>query len=140
VSENGGFCQGGQQGPETPPWKISDREPPPVLAEIRFDFARADLTRARERILDDNLRLLKNYGLPGMRIEGHGDARGDHTYDDALAARRATRVRDYLVDRGYEADRLLVGAVGKRKPRCIAAEEGCWETNRRAEFRFNVLP
>jgi peptidoglycan-associated lipoprotein len=67
-------------------------------------------------------------------IEGHADERGTPEYNVALGERRAKSVRDYLVARGVEADRLNTTSYGEERPVCNEGSEDCWQLNRRAEF------
>src|SRR5687768_12796815 len=54
---------------------------------------------------------------PGRRliIEGHTDALGPAAYNADLAARRANAVRDQLVLRGVDPDRLIVAVYGEQR-------------------------
>ena len=46
-------------------------------------------------------------------VEGHADSRGTAEYNLALGERRATAVRDYLVNLGIGADRITIVSKGK---------------------------
>lgn len=65
-------------------------------------------------------------------IEGHADERGTREYNVALSARRASAVRDFLVDRGVADNRLRTIPYGKERPVAVCADESCWSQNRRA--------
>jgi peptidoglycan-associated lipoprotein len=55
-------------------------------------------------------------------------------YNLALGERRARAAYDYLVSLGVPADRLKTVSYGKEVPVCQAANEECWQRNRRAHF------
>ncbi|MGM0585333.1 MAG: peptidoglycan-associated lipoprotein Pal [Pseudomonadota bacterium] len=65
-------------------------------------------------------------------IEGHADERGTREYNLALGARRASAVRNFLVEEGVPSDRLRTVTYGKERPEALCSEESCWRLNRRA--------
>ena len=64
-------------------------------------------------------------------VEGHADERGTREYNIALGARRAQAVRDYLVSRGVQANRMRTISYGKERPVAICNDISCWSQNRR---------
>ena len=52
----------------------------------------------------------------------------------ALGTRRATSVKDYLVNLGVPANRITVVTKGKEQPVCSEENESCWQQNRRGHF------
>jgi peptidoglycan-associated lipoprotein len=71
-------------------------------------------------------------------VEGHADSRGTAEYNLALGERRATAVRNYLVNLGIPADRIQVVSKGKEAPFCAEENESCWQQNRRGHFVFTA--
>ena len=67
-------------------------------------------------------------------VEGHADSRGTAEYNLALGERRASAVRDYLVNLGVGANRITVVSKGKESPFCTEENETCWQQNRRGHF------
>jgi outer membrane protein OmpA-like peptidoglycan-associated protein len=67
-------------------------------------------------------------------IVGHADERGGTAYNQALAARRAERVRGALVSMGIPAERIEVVSEGNQRPRAVGSDESAWRQNRRVEF------
>ena len=65
-------------------------------------------------------------------IEGHADERGTREYNIALGARRAQAVRDYLISRGIQAQRMRTISYGKERPVAVCNDISCWSQNRRA--------
>lgn len=65
-------------------------------------------------------------------IEGHADEQGTREYNIALGARRATAVREYLVQLGVRESRLKIVSFGKERPVEICSEESCYAQNRRS--------
>ena len=66
------------------------------------------------------------------RIEGHGESRGTRDYNLALGERRANGVRNFLVQQGVPAARLLTVSWGKERPAAQGSNEEAWAQNRRA--------
>jgi peptidoglycan-associated lipoprotein len=65
-------------------------------------------------------------------IEGHADEQGTREYNIALGARRATAVREYLVQLGIPGSRLKTVSFGKERPVEICSDEACYSQNRRS--------
>jgi len=99
---------------------------------IFFPVAKSNLTQQAQSLLDAQAGwLIGNAGLEVL-IEGHADERGTREYNLALAARRASAVRNYLVSRGVSADQLQIISFGKERPLKVCSKETCYSKNRRA--------
>jgi peptidoglycan-associated lipoprotein len=70
-----------------------------------------------------------------VTIEGHCDERGSEEYNLALGDRRASGVKQYLVDLGVPASRLRTVSFGEAKPAVVGHDESAWRYNRRSEFK-----
>lgn len=83
--------------------------------------------------IDELATTLKNNPGQNVVIEGHTDNVGSPEYNQALAMKRAERVRDALVSRGIDPNRIAVRSVGEENP--VATNDtglGRWE-NRSAQ-------
>ena len=80
--------------------------------------------------------LRSNQGVRVM-IEGHADERGTREYNLALAERRATAVRDYLVALGLDPNRIKTVSYGKERPVEASSSEEAWSKNRRGVMVVN---
>ncbi len=69
-----------------------------------------------------------------INVEGHCDERGSAEYNLALGDRRATSAKNFLVQLGVPADKLMTISYGKERPVCTESDESCWQRNRRAHF------
>jgi outer membrane protein OmpA-like peptidoglycan-associated protein len=67
-------------------------------------------------------------------IEGHTDSRGGDSYNVELSQRRAEAVREFLVRRGYEPDRIQARGMGKARPIADNANAEGRANNRRVEI------
>jgi outer membrane protein OmpA-like peptidoglycan-associated protein len=70
-----------------------------------------------------------------MEIEGHTDAVGSDQYNLKLSESRANSVRDYLVQSGLTADRIIaVRGLGKVQPVATNDTAEGRQMNRRVEI------
>ncbi|HWE27952.1 MAG TPA: OmpA family protein, partial [Polyangia bacterium] len=69
-----------------------------------------------------------------VEIQGHADERGNDDYNMRLTEDRAAAVKQYLIGKGIDADRLQSHGYGETKPLCKQHSEACWSKNRRVEF------
>jgi peptidoglycan-associated lipoprotein len=105
-----------------------------LLAEIHFDYDRADIRETDRGILSKNADVLKRFDFLRITVEGHCDERGSVEYNLALGERRSRAAYDYLVSLGVPADRMKTVSYGKEVPLCQQQSEDCWARNRRARF------
>jgi peptidoglycan-associated lipoprotein len=85
-------------------------------------------------MLQKNADWLKRWTSTQITVEGHCDSRGSSEYNLALGNRRATAVKDYLVNLGVPTTRITVVSKGKEQPVCTEENEACWQQNRRGHF------
>jgi peptidoglycan-associated lipoprotein len=62
------------------------------------------------------------------------DPQWTHQRNLALAALRADRVREYLVQSGLSDERVRTIAFGAEVPVCFESSELCWKQNRRVHL------
>jgi len=105
-----------------------------LLAEVYFEFDKADIRDQDRAALSKNADALKRFDFLRITVEGHCDERGTVEYNLALGERRARAARDYLVSLGVPAERLKTVSYGKEVPVCAQSSEDCWQRNRRAHF------
>jgi peptidoglycan-associated lipoprotein len=105
-----------------------------LLADIHFDYDKAELREGDRQILARNAETLKKFDFLRITIEGHCDERGSVEYNLALGERRAKAAYDYLTSLGVPADRLKTVSYGKEVPVCQDSTEECWARNRRDHF------
>jgi peptidoglycan-associated lipoprotein len=113
---------------------LQEFRPTANLADIHFDYDRADIREADARVLDANATWLKSNTDHLVVIEGHCDERGTNQYNTALGDRRARATLNYLVSHGVQASRVTVVSYGEERPACAQSGDECWAKNRRAHF------
>jgi OmpA-OmpF porin, OOP family len=85
-----------------------------IPVPLQFVYDSDKLTAAGSVQAQNLLGLLKEEGMPPVRLVGHTDPKGSDEYNDRLSVRRAVAVRDVLTAAGYPADRIGTEGRGKR--------------------------
>ena len=84
--------------------------------ELRFQPAMATLAGDNLPSLDRIAALLDAYPDLSIRIEGHTDSLGDAAANLALSQQRAEAVKQALIERGVEPERLTAQGLGPERP------------------------
>jgi peptidoglycan-associated lipoprotein len=125
----------GSIGKEVFAQSAEDTTLPWTLQDIFFDYDQMAIRRDAIPILEQNAKvLLKRYDNRQVLIQGHCDERGTEAYNFILGERRATNVKNYLVNLGVAASQLQVLSLGKSQPFCLQRTISCFRQNRRAHF------
>jgi peptidoglycan-associated lipoprotein len=105
---------------------------------VFFETDQTELSAQARATLDKQAQWLGRYAQYTFTIEGHADERGTREYNIALGARRAQSVRDYLIARGIQAQRMRTISYGKERPVAVCNDISCWSQNRRAVTVLNA--
>jgi outer membrane protein OmpA-like peptidoglycan-associated protein len=110
------------------------------INNIYFDYNKADIRKEAEVELNILVNLLQENATVNVEIGSHCDARGDDSYNRELSVTRAENVKQYLVDKGVNADRLSFQGYGESEiiNKCangIECSEKEHEENRRTVFK-----
>jgi outer membrane protein OmpA-like peptidoglycan-associated protein len=101
---------------------------------VLFRSAESTLLSSAQVKLDQVANALLNVRARNLIVEGHTDSQGSTSYNQDLSQRRADAVRDYLVQRGYPADRIQALGKGKGSPIADNASPEGRANNRRVEI------
>ena len=105
------------------------------MDDVFFDLDKSDVREDAKAILQSDADWMKKWGSVQVTLEGHCDSRGTAEYNLGLGNRRATAVKDYLVNLGVPSGRITVVSKGKEQPFCSDdQDESCWQQNRRGHF------
>lgn len=116
--------------PETP----VPVDPNEKLETIYFDFDKANIRTDQVASLETNLAILKENPALQIVLGGHADERGTKEYNMKLSARRAETIKNYLVNKGIDAARIVIYAYGEDRPIATGHNEASWSFNRRVDI------
>ncbi len=116
-----------------------------LAADALFDFNKAVLRAEGKAALDKLVNDVKGIKLEVIIAVGHADRIGKDAYNQKLSERRAAAVKDYLVGKGIEANRVYAEGKGEKQPKTTAAQCGksvakskklidCLQPDRRVEI------
>lgn len=103
-------------------------------ASVLFDFDQANIKPDVETSLYSVLTVIEEYPSAKVRIEGHTDNVGDDAYNMILSEKRAKAVKNWLIEHGCSADRLVTIGFGESKPIASNDTEEGRQQNRRVEI------
>jgi OOP family OmpA-OmpF porin len=110
-----GTCEGKGDGKTVPPTQLINNKIT-VAADALFDFNKAVLRPAGKQKLDDLAAQAKAINLEVILAVGHTDRIGGDAYNQKLSEKRAAAVKEYLVSKGIEANRIYTEGKGKKQP------------------------
>ena len=87
-----------------------------VAADALFDFNKAVLRPAGKAKLDELVSKAKAIKLEVILAVGHTDRIGGDGYNQKLSEKRAAAVKEYLVAKGIEANRVYTEGKGEKQP------------------------
>jgi len=106
-----------------------------VLHGVNFEFNKATLTVNAKTLLNQVSDALLARKDIKVEIDGHTDGKGSEPYNLKLSERRAASVRQYLIGRGIDADRMTSKGFGKTMPIADNNTDEGRELNRRVELK-----
>jgi OOP family OmpA-OmpF porin len=72
--------------------------------------------------------------LNSITVVGHTDSSGSDEYNQALSERRANSVKDYLVSKGVDGNKIHASGMGEKQPTTSNATKEGRAQNRRVEI------
>jgi len=87
-----------------------------LAADALFDFDKAVLRPEGRQQLDELAAKANQINLEVILATGHTDRIGSDSYNQSLSQRRAAAVKDYLVSRGLDAQRVYTEGKGESQP------------------------
>jgi len=121
--------------------RVNCPEPPPptlgcgsVIHGIAFDFDSAVIRPDSEPVLAKLYDGLRSDRAAAIVIEGHTSSEGTDQYNQGLSERRARAVRDDLIRRGLDGNRVMAAGIGEARPIATNDDESGRSMNRRVEI------
>ena len=84
----------------------------------------------------DIIQILNEYPNARFTVEGHTDSVGSASLNQTLSESRANAVRDFLIDKGIGADRLVAAGYGEDRPIANNNTRSGRSQNRRVEINL----
>ena len=107
-----------------------------TLSQINFKRSSTELTEQSIPYLENLLHIFKENDVKVI-IEGHTDNSGDYKLNVKLSKERANTIKDYLIKKGIERNRIKIKGYGPSKPRYSNQSEELRRLNRRVELYIN---
>ena len=104
-----------------------------TLGDVLFAFDKADLKSGGIQAVEKLSMFLQEYPERNVMIEGFTDNVGSETYNQQLSERRASAVKQALVNRGIRTTRIRIRGYGERYPVASNSNEAGRQQNRRVE-------
>ena len=103
--------------------------------QIQFDIGKATIAARSEALLNRVADKIKaNPQIKRIRIEGHTDDVGTPQRNQILSQARAEAVRDYLMQKAIDGDRLQAVGYGNTRPLDPGHNSAARAKNRRVDF------
>jgi len=106
------------------------------INNIFFDFNKSELKSESFLELDRLFNYLNDNQEIKIELSGHTDNIGTDEYNMNLSQARANTVKDYLVNKGINVDRIVAKGYGKTRPVATNDTDEGRQLNRRVEFKI----
>jgi len=103
---------------------------------ILFNSGKATFKDETRPVLENMLAIFKEYPQARFSIEGHTDSDGSNALNQTLSENRAAAVKNYLIENGIAADRLMSTGYGETKPIASNKNAAGKAQNRRVEIKL----
>lgn len=97
---------------------------------VYFDLDQYRLSADAQNVLKLQAAWLESYPAVKIMVAGNCDERGTREYNLALGERRASIVKNYLVDLGVDPARVETVSYGKERPLAVGSNDSSWAQNR----------
>jgi outer membrane protein OmpA-like peptidoglycan-associated protein len=126
--------------PETAPAPVSPAKVTiNIPRNVHFALDKSNLSPASTTVLDRIITVLQANPYLSFDLSGHTDPRAPQAYNQALGLRRAIAVRNYLLKRGIEPQRMTIRSEGFSKRQSNETGKQPYALDRRVEFEYRDL-
>lgn len=105
-------------------------------ADTFFDFDKDTLKPEGRQVLDQVAAQANSINLETLIAVGHTDSIGTEQYNQGLSERRANTVKQYLVSKGIDSNRIYTEGKGELQPVASNATREGRAQNRRVEIEI----
>jgi OOP family OmpA-OmpF porin len=120
--------------PAPPPAAKPAAQKVTYAADTFFDFDKYVIKPEGKAKLDDLVAKTKGIALEVIIAVGHTDSVGTVEYNQGLSERRANAVKEYLVSKGIEKNRVYTEGKGEKQPIASNSTAEGRAKNRRTEI------
>jgi OOP family OmpA-OmpF porin len=106
-----------------------------VVEGIYFDQGKATIRPQSRKVLDNAVKVMKDYPSITLEISGHTSSEGDPAFNQRLSQERADAVKQWLVEAGIPAQSVKTRGVGSEEPIANNKTPAGRVKNRRIEFK-----
>lgn len=106
---------------------------------VYFNFDQFGIRADMRSVVSNNTNLLNTQDGSNfnVKLEGNCDEWGTDEYNMALGLKRAKSVKDALIAKGIDVNRISVVTYGENNPVCTQKTKSCWSQNRRVDFKLS---
>ncbi|SDH79100.1 OmpA family protein [Pseudomonas panipatensis] len=145
-ADHDGVCDNVDKCPNTPANVTVDANGCPAVAEVvrvqldvKFDFDKAKVKENSYADIKNLADFMKQYPKTTTTVEGHTDSVGTDAYNQKLSERRASAVRDVLVNTyGVQGSRVNAVGYGESRPVADNSTAEGRAVNRRVEAQVEA--
>lgn len=109
-----------------------------VLEDVYFDVGSSDIIKGAHEGLDSIAATLERFPFLVVDIAAHTDSKGTSASNLKLSYARAKSVKNELIERGIDKDRINIEGLGETLPVATNETEEGRKKNRRVEFKLYV--
>ena len=109
------------------------------LNNIMFDQGKADLKNESKIELDKIAKFLEENTNAEIELSGHTSSEGEPNYNRSLSYHRVKACKDYILNQGIDAGRIIATGFGPDRPVAPNDTEENRSKNRRVEMRLSKL-
>ncbi len=138
-SDGDGVCDGIDRCPDTPEGVPVDASGCIDVSKIKLESVHFRtlsyvLSAEAKKTLDEVAKTLKAFPMLKVEVQGHADTTGNDAINDPLSQNRANAVKNYLVKKAVEPERLVAKGYGSRRPIATNKTKEGRRLNRRTQF------
>jgi outer membrane protein OmpA-like peptidoglycan-associated protein len=106
------------------------------VRSLHFDADSTNISSESQQVIDEIYRFLDYYPKVKIEIGGHANLMPKKEYARDLSQKRAESVRDYLIKKGIEKDRVVPVGYGNTKPIVESVNRIANKLNQRVEIKI----
>lgn len=108
-----------------------------AMTGVQFENGKATIKKTSYAILDQVAKIFIENPSYLVEVQGHTDNVGNYQYNLELSERRAQAVREYLVNKGVNAENITAHGYGSDRPIADNNTKKGRSQNRRVEFNIS---